>query len=107
MNQFQRVKISGLFSIVLDKYHLPTFRHEGEEGLTYVTQILCHAGLPLASLDAYFLAMNNTVNDAFYDDFDMVQVTVQNTLFYYDFHRLKPLIHKGCGLFYIFRKSSF
>ena len=32
---------------------------------------MCHAGIPINAFDSYFSAISNTVNDAFYDDFDV------------------------------------
>ena len=42
-----------------------------KKGYAYVTPILCHAGIPINSFEDYFAAISNTVNDAFYDDFDV------------------------------------
>lgn len=67
----QKMEIYSMFSKVLDKYNLNKFEYESEEGYTYVTPILCHAGIPINAFDSYFSAISNTVNDAFYDDFDV------------------------------------
>ncbi|WAA11717.1 hypothetical protein [Fervidibacillus halotolerans] len=66
-----RINLFNIFSKVLSKYHLHHFENEGEEGYTYVTPILCHAGIPIKALNNYFEAISNTVEDIFYDDFDV------------------------------------
>jgi hypothetical protein len=67
----RRMELCSIFSEVLDKYNLNHFENESEEGYTYVTPILCHAGIPVNAYDNYFAAISNTVNDSFYDDFDV------------------------------------
>ncbi|VEF46677.1 Uncharacterised protein [Bacillus freudenreichii] len=67
----RRIEIFSTFISVVKKYNLQTFENESEEGYTYVTPILCHAGIPINAFDSYFSAISNTVNDAFYDDFDV------------------------------------
>jgi hypothetical protein len=67
----RRMDLSSAFSDVLYKYNLNHFEHESEEGFTYVTPILCHAGIPINAFDNFFAAISNTVNDSFYDDFDV------------------------------------
>jgi hypothetical protein len=67
----RRMEMYSIFLSVVKKYNLNTFENESEEGYTYVTPILCHAGIPIKALDSYFSAISNTVNDAFYDDFDV------------------------------------
>lgn len=71
LSQQHRMEIYSTFLTVVKKYNLKTFENESEEGYTYVTPILCHAGIPINALDSYFTAISNTVNDAFYDDFDV------------------------------------
>jgi hypothetical protein len=65
----QKNEMYSIFSEVLYKYNLNKFKNESEEGYTHVTPILCHAGIPVSALEAYFEAISNTVNDTFYDDF--------------------------------------
>jgi hypothetical protein len=77
LSQPRRVELYSIFSSVLDKYNLNHFENESDEGYTYVTPILCHAGIPVNAYDNYFAAISNTVNDSFYDDFD-----VEDYLFY-------------------------
>lgn len=67
----RRMEMYSTFLSVVKKYNLNTFENESEEGYTYVTPILCHAGIPINAFDSYFSAISNTVNDAFYDDFDV------------------------------------
>lgn len=67
----ERMELFTTFMYVVKKYHLNTFENESDQGYTYVTPILCHAGIPINALDNYFFAMSNTVNDTFYDDFDV------------------------------------
>ncbi|ETI69442.1 hypothetical protein [Neobacillus vireti] len=67
----RRMDLYSIFSEVVDKYQLNKFENESEDGFTYVTPILCHAGIPINALDSYFAAISNTVNDYFYDDFDV------------------------------------
>jgi hypothetical protein len=71
LSQNRRVELFSIFSRVLEEYKLHKFENESEEGRTYVTPILCHAGIPINSLNTYFEAISNTVNDNFYDDFDV------------------------------------
>lgn len=66
-----RTKMFDAFIQVLDRYNLECFESEGEEGHAYVTPILCHAGIPVNSLDSFFSAVSNTINDSFYDDFSV------------------------------------
>lgn len=67
----RRMNLYSVFSRVVDKYNLNKFENESEEGYAYVTPILCHAGIPINAYDGYFAAISNTVNDAFYDEFDV------------------------------------
>ncbi|KIY23821.1 hypothetical protein, partial [Mesobacillus subterraneus] len=67
----RKMELYSIFSEVLDKYDLNHFENESDEGYTYVTPILCHAGIPVNAYDNYFGAISNTVNDSFYDDFDV------------------------------------
>lgn len=67
----RKMEIFSVFSAVIEKYKLNHFENESEEGFTYVTPILCHAGIPINAYDHYFAAISNTVNDSFYDDFDV------------------------------------
>lgn len=67
----RRMEMHNTFLSVVKEYNLNTFENESEEGYTYVTPILCHAGIPINAFDSYFSAISNTVNDAFYDDFDV------------------------------------
>lgn len=67
----KRMDLYYAFSSVVDKYKLNNFENESDEGFTYVTPILCHAGIPINAYDSYFAAISNTVNDTFYDDFDV------------------------------------
>jgi hypothetical protein len=67
----RRTEIYSTFLRVVKKYNLNSFENESAEGYTYVTPILCHAGIPISSFDSYFTAISNTVNDVFYDDFDV------------------------------------
>lgn len=71
LSQNRRVELYSIFSSVLDMYNLYRFENESDEGYTYVTPILCHAGIPVNAFDNYFAAISNTVNDSFYDDFDV------------------------------------
>ena len=71
LSQQRRMEMYSTFLSVVKKYNLNLFENESEEGYTYVTPILCHAGIPINAFDSYFLAISNTVNDAFYDDFDV------------------------------------
>jgi hypothetical protein len=71
LSQNRRIELYSIFSRVLEEYKLHKFENESEEGRTYVTPILCHAGIPINSLNTYFEAISNTVNDNFYDDFDV------------------------------------
>lgn len=66
-----RMEMYSTFLSIVNKYNLNSFENESEEGYTYVTPILCHAGIPINAFDSYFSAISNTVNDAFYDDFDV------------------------------------
>lgn len=67
----RKMYLHSVFLNVLNKFNLNLFENESEEGYTYVTPILCHAGIPINSFDNYFEAISNTVNDSFYDDFDV------------------------------------
>jgi hypothetical protein len=71
LGQYSRTELYDIFSHVLEKFHLNKFENESEEGFRYVTPILCHAGIPINGLDSYFEAISNTINDPFYDDFDV------------------------------------
>lgn len=71
LGPYSRTELYDIFSNVLEKFHLNKFENESEEGFRYVTPILCHAGIPINALDSYFVAVSNTVNDLFYDDFDV------------------------------------
>lgn len=71
LSYHRRMELYYAFSRVVDKYNLNKFENEGEEGFAYVTPILCHAGIPINAYDSYFAAISNTVNDTFYDDFDV------------------------------------
>ncbi|MEH6954450.1 hypothetical protein [Neobacillus drentensis] len=68
---YNRKGLNSVFSKVVDQYNLNKFENESEEGFAYVTPILCHAGIPINAYDSYFAAISNTVNDAFYDEFDV------------------------------------
>ncbi len=67
----RRMDLNSVFTRVLETFNLNRFENESQEGYAYVTPILCHAGIPINAYDGYLSAISNTVNDAFYDDFDV------------------------------------
>ncbi len=49
-----KYNIISSFNSVLKEYDLPSFEQEAREGYRYVTPILCHAGIPINSMDILF-----------------------------------------------------
>lgn len=67
----RRVDMYAHFKSVVTKWELDSFENESEDGYTYVTPILCHAGIPVNAFESYFSAISNTVDDVFYDNYDV------------------------------------